>query len=168
MITIEQIEQQERIKDQAQDKANEERNKWFLMIAQYNEENEVQYEDRPQKNTKTSQALVRSCTKFINVYFQSALGGAKCIYKQLNVLNAINTMARKINLYLYVLFVEMMIQKRQSTQSQKVICIKRLCKAKNQKMSKGSQPRPHDKDKFNKNFDLIFNKRKKQKGKKNK
>lgn len=27
-------------------------------------------------------------------------------------------------------------------------------------MSKGSQPRPHDKDKFNKNFDLIFNKRK--------
>ena len=35
-------------------------------------------------------------------------------------------------------------------------------------MSKGSQPRPHDKDKFNKNFDLIFNKRKKQKGKKNK
>jgi len=54
MITIEQIEQQEQIKDQAQDKANEERNKWFLMIAQYNEENEVHYEDRPQKNTKTS------------------------------------------------------------------------------------------------------------------
>ena len=27
-------------------------------------------------------------------------------------------------------------------------------------MSKESQPRPHDKDKFNKNFDLIFNKRK--------
>jgi len=27
-------------------------------------------------------------------------------------------------------------------------------------MSKGSQPRPHDKDNFNKNFDLIFNKRK--------
>ena len=27
-------------------------------------------------------------------------------------------------------------------------------------MSKGSQPRPHDKDKFNNNFDLIFNKRK--------
>ena len=51
MITIEQIKQQERIKDQAQDKANEERNKWFLMIAQYNEENEVQYEDRSKKNT---------------------------------------------------------------------------------------------------------------------
>ena len=108
MITIGQIEQQKQIKDQAQQKANEERNKWILMIAQYNKENEVQYEDRPQKNTKTSQALVRSCTKFINVYFQSAL------------------------------------------------------------MSKGSQPRPHDKNKFNKNFDLIFNKRKKQKGKKNK
>ena len=108
MITIEQIEQQEQIKDQAQQKANEERDKWFLMIAQYNKENEVQYEDRPKKNTKTSQALVRSCTKFINVYFQSAL------------------------------------------------------------MSKGSQPRPHDKDKFNENFDLIFKKRKKQKGKKNK
>ncbi len=30
-------------------------------------------------------------------------------------------------------------------------------------MSKGSQPRPHDKDKFNKNFDLIFNKRKEKK-----
>ena len=108
MITIEQIEQQEQIKDQEQQKANEERNKWFLMIAQYNKENEVQYEHRPKKNTKTSQALVRPCTKFINVYFQSAL------------------------------------------------------------MSKGSQPRPHDKDKFNKNFSLIFNKRKKQKGKKNK
>ena len=54
MITIEQIEQQEQIKDQAQLKANEERNKWFLMIAQYNEENEVQYEDRPKKNTQTS------------------------------------------------------------------------------------------------------------------
>ena len=51
MITIEQIELQEQIKDQAQDKANEERNKWFLMIAQYNEENEVKYEDRPKKNT---------------------------------------------------------------------------------------------------------------------
>ena len=51
MITIEQIEQQEQIKDQAQQKANEERNKWFLMIAQYNEENEVQYEHRPQKNS---------------------------------------------------------------------------------------------------------------------
>ena len=103
MITIEQIKQQEQIKDQAQDKANEERNKWFLMIAQYNKENEVQYEDRPKKNPQTSQALVRPCTKFINVYFQSAL------------------------------------------------------------MSKGSQPRPHDKDKFNKNFDLIFNKRKEKK-----
>ncbi len=77
MITIEQIKQQEQIKDQAQDKANEERDKWFLMIAQYNEENEVQYEDRPKKNTQTSQALVRSRTKFINVYFQSALGGAR-------------------------------------------------------------------------------------------
>lgn len=33
-------------------------------------------------------------------------------------------------------------------------------------MSKGSQPRPHDKDKFNKNFDLIFNKRKNKKVKK--
>ena len=54
MITIEQIEQQERIKDQARDKANEERNKWFLMIAQYNKENEVQYEDRPKKNTQSS------------------------------------------------------------------------------------------------------------------
>jgi hypothetical protein len=52
MITIKQIEQQEQIKDQAQNKANEERNKWFLMIAQYNEENEVQYEDRPKKNTQ--------------------------------------------------------------------------------------------------------------------
>jgi len=30
-------------------------------------------------------------------------------------------------------------------------------------MSKGSKPRPHDKDKFNKNFDLIFNKRKEKK-----
>ena len=30
-------------------------------------------------------------------------------------------------------------------------------------MSKGSQPRPHDKNKFNKNFDLIFNKRKEKK-----
>ena len=30
-------------------------------------------------------------------------------------------------------------------------------------MSKGSQQRPHDKDKFNKNFDLIFNKRKEKK-----
>ena len=50
-ITLEQIEEQEQIKDQAQDKANEERNKWFLMIAQYNEENEVQYEHRPQKNS---------------------------------------------------------------------------------------------------------------------
>ena len=30
-------------------------------------------------------------------------------------------------------------------------------------MSKGSQPRPHDKDKFNKNFDLIFKKRKEKK-----
>ena len=54
MITIEQIEQQEQIKDQAQDKANEERDKWFLMIAQYNEENEVQYEHRQKKNTQTS------------------------------------------------------------------------------------------------------------------
>ena len=54
MITIKQIEQQERIKDQAQQRANEERNKWFLMIAQYNKENEVQYEDRQKKNTQTS------------------------------------------------------------------------------------------------------------------
>ena len=54
MITIEQIEQQEQIKDQAQDKANKERDEWFLMIAQYNKENEVQYENRPKKNTKTS------------------------------------------------------------------------------------------------------------------
>jgi hypothetical protein len=30
-------------------------------------------------------------------------------------------------------------------------------------MSKGSQPRPHDKEKFNENFDKIFNKRKKKK-----
>ena len=44
MITIEQIKQQEQIKDQAQQKAKEERDKWFLMIAQYNKENEVQYE----------------------------------------------------------------------------------------------------------------------------
>ena len=35
-------------------------------------------------------------------------------------------------------------------------------------MSKGSQPRPHDKDKFNKNFDLIFNKRKGEKKNENK
>ena len=54
MITIEQIEQQEQIKDQAQQKANEERDKWFLMIARYNEGNEVQYEHRQKKNTKTS------------------------------------------------------------------------------------------------------------------
>ena len=30
-------------------------------------------------------------------------------------------------------------------------------------MSKGSQPRPHDRNKFNKNFDLIFNKKKEKK-----
>lgn len=35
-------------------------------------------------------------------------------------------------------------------------------------MSKGSQPRPHDKNKFNKNFDLIFNKRKGEKKSDNK
>jgi len=35
-------------------------------------------------------------------------------------------------------------------------------------MSKGSQPRPHDKDKFNKNFDLIFKKRKGEKKSDNK
>jgi|LULQ01.1.fsa_nt_gb hypothetical protein len=69
MITIKQIEHQKQIKDQAQDKANEERNKWFLMIAQYNKENEVKYEDRPQKNTKASKTLVGPCSWFINVYF---------------------------------------------------------------------------------------------------
>jgi|TARA_R110000803_G_C11799647_1_gene299224 hypothetical protein len=30
-------------------------------------------------------------------------------------------------------------------------------------MSKGSQPRPHDKDKFSENFDKIFNQKRKKK-----
>ena len=32
-------------------------------------ENEVKYEDRPQKNTKASKTLVGPCSWFINVYF---------------------------------------------------------------------------------------------------